>query len=622
MQILINGRNTVIKKGTDADLVFENPNFGDVETWSMSITFPLRGCPENLAIFGHINRKDVATGYVTLPAVISHLTFRMAGVLAITEVNEKEAKGQFLAGRTLQNVDESLTEVKINKLSLGYFPHGTITTHDSPAQYTKGHNTTDPFGGMFVAVPWHNASTGVTENGFVRRNSGPGGTYGIYYSEETLKNGGLSFQIYLYDLTKRILLEAGFSADLSAWKESHWYDLLCMNTAPAASGVKAIRFILPDWTLEKYLAQIGLLMNGYFDIDFGINKVTFRFNNDKADDDRIRVINDIDSFTKSSTQFDESDYIDSANLSYTGGSDDAVFAEDACDWFIEEQRAEGKLEEFDSFNYYLVKLRGIGHRWDYWKEGNYVESLADHVAYCKDIDQYFYCKLWAKKMEDDFKDYLPSICKLNTFGNRLGKKVDNQPVVDLDIVPVSLMSDADRFDVPILAPGEATDNMKFDTEKIWEEYEDFISYTAAESKFQEGETGEESFFYNKIYVGFWLGWSQHQELFKKTPEDQEMKPFLLPPITDYIQKTDYDKFKIWDKKYSLRLNTRDAATAPKYRIDANNKYEISFLSDSIPSVHEIFVIKGRKFICAKLTAKLRETGFSQLIKGEFYMIED
>ena len=44
------------------------------------------------------------------------------------------------------------------------------------------------------------------------------------------------------------------------------------------------------------------------------------------------------------------------------------------------------------------------------------------------------------------------------------------------------------------------------------------------------------------------------------------------------------------------------------------------LSDDIPNVRALFYIKGKQFICEKITATFNEHGMSQLLKGDFYEV--
>ena len=59
MEIYINNQLAAIEKGSSFDYVAENRYFSGADSYTLAITFPLKDCPQNIAIFGHINRKDV-----------------------------------------------------------------------------------------------------------------------------------------------------------------------------------------------------------------------------------------------------------------------------------------------------------------------------------------------------------------------------------------------------------------------------------------------------------------------------------------------------------------------------------------------------------------------------------
>jgi len=42
----------------------------------------------------------------------------------------------------------------------------------------------------------------------------------------------------------------------------------------------------------------------------------------------------------------------------------------------------------------------------------------------------------------------------------------------------------------------------------------------------------------------------------------------------------------------------------------------------MPDVKSIFIIKGKKFICEKLTANMTVKGMSSLVKGVFWALKD
>ena len=58
----------------------------------------------------------------------------------------------------------------------------------------------------------------------------------------------------------------------------------------------------------------------------------------------------------------------------------------------------------------------------------------------------------------------------------------------------------------------------------------------------------------------------------------------------------------------------------KYKINLKQKYQFSFIADTIPNVRSLFYINGKKYLCEKITATFTENGMSQLLKGSFYLI--
>jgi hypothetical protein len=77
----------------------------------------------------------------------------------------------------------------------------------------------------------------------------------------------------------------------------------------------------------------------------------------------------------------------------------------------------------------------------------------------------------------------------------------------------------------------------------------------------------------------------------------------------------------FSKPHSLSLQFayfKDSHYARK--IDPIHKYSFKFLSDDIPNVRALFYIKGKQFICEKITATFNEHGMSQLLKGDFYEV--
>ena len=61
ISLTIDGAQVALKKGSSIEYVSENRIFTDADDYSLEIELPLAECPQNIAVFGHLTRKDVDT---------------------------------------------------------------------------------------------------------------------------------------------------------------------------------------------------------------------------------------------------------------------------------------------------------------------------------------------------------------------------------------------------------------------------------------------------------------------------------------------------------------------------------------------------------------------------------
>ena len=113
-------------------------------------------------------------------------------------------------------------------------------------------------------------------------------------------------------------------------------------------------------------------------------------------------------------------------------------------------------------------------------------------------------------------------------------------------------------------------------------------------------------------MAFWDGFNRHTG---KLPR----------PIVDKIEV--FEDFTANYPPYSLRINVNDELDEQGYplkythEIDTKKKYSFSFFAEEIPDPHALFYIEGKKYIAEKITATFHEdTGKSQLLKGQFYLV--
>ena len=103
MKILINGKLAALKENTSFEYIADNRLFSGSDGYSLTITFPLRGCSQNLAIFGNINRADVAANKVIFDCQIIDRALVLRGSIVVTEISQAEVKTQFLEGRSWES---------------------------------------------------------------------------------------------------------------------------------------------------------------------------------------------------------------------------------------------------------------------------------------------------------------------------------------------------------------------------------------------------------------------------------------------------------------------------------------------------------------------------------------
>ncbi|MDE6553147.1 MAG: hypothetical protein K2K98_09365, partial [Muribaculaceae bacterium] len=98
MQIIIDGKEAVLKQGSSFDFIAENRLFSGSDSFTLTITFPLKDCLQNLDIFGHINRSELPIDDYVFDCEIRDRAFSRFGTLTITEISDIDLKAQFLEG--------------------------------------------------------------------------------------------------------------------------------------------------------------------------------------------------------------------------------------------------------------------------------------------------------------------------------------------------------------------------------------------------------------------------------------------------------------------------------------------------------------------------------------------
>ena len=598
MRIIVNGKDAVLKKGTSFELVSENRAFTDADSYSFSISFPLKGCQENIDIFGFLHRNDSQILNSLFDCEIIDSSFNKVGTLTVTEISEIELKAQFLEGRSSLNLKNPFEEIYINSLDL----RGPETTDKTVIPPLEAWKSIDE-GHDYVALPWVNNHTGNVQNDIIYSN-------GEYSWAEN--PSGLSWQPYLIFITKQIFNCIGYSFDLSKWEnhQSFKYLLIC-NSIPFAWKISNFSAILPKWTINEFLKELELFMGAEFDIDHKKRHIEFSFSTDVIKAlTPVKIDKLLDSF---STEIDDEsmvDYVATSTFKFKDGAHNMSKYYSA-DWFVEYYKNDivyyDTLDDLLSDSYFLkfhlADYEMVGNTWGPTKDEINKFHFFNSLFYVKNIDTYFVVSAY-KTGTADARPWVASyLLPINSF-NPIGSSIDeNTPEIELNLVPVCIdEADLDTFGFCMfLNPGSL--DTSYETSAYWQAN----SYPLQIIK--EGEKSKPESFYDLIFLAFWDG--------------TNIQPggYPIPFVDNIFVRSDWTYS--YNESFSLRLNRLGAAPLRDLaQINPKQKYQFSFFSDTIPNVRSVFFIDGKKYLCEKITATFSENGMSQLLKGSFYRIID
>ena len=439
MEIYVDHKLAVLKKGTAFDFVSENRYFSGADSYSMTITFPLAGCAQNIAIFGHINRKDVVAQQLLFDCEIRDRSFYKHGSITITEINDVEVKTQFLEGRSVQNYSDSFDVLYINELELGY-------PNTSPSSFPANSHIAHSFGNglNYLALPWVNNSTGNIQNRTNDANDWPSSWY--YDTRE------LSFQPYLIYLLQQICNAIGYTYDFSKLMNSQYKYLVVCNTLPAAWGCKNWATALPHWTLTELFEQLEYFLNGEFDIDHVSKHISFRFSTEAiASAGTVELTNIVDEFSSTVEDAGSCKYREYVNLKFAE-CDHRKWKYYSCKWFVDMMKNQDvilsySLGTYNQGRFYrevnntqrlYIEMRGAA---DYVQE-QYDGWSTCFLYYCRAEDTYFVLRNYGKYIVDSSQPenlegntrYLNTLEPVNMFGDSVVD--ENAETIEMKIVPV------------------------------------------------------------------------------------------------------------------------------------------------------------------------------------------
>ena len=344
-------------------------------------------------------------------------------------------------------------------------------------------------------------------------------------------------------------------------------------------------------------------------IDFTFTEATLKAT------EPVKLDNIVDEHTVEVTVEDERcEYQEAKNLIYKE-CDHEMWKFYSCDWFIKAWR--GGCVRYATMHELLTANKWLAT----WNGSTQRGSNRDKLLYAEDVDAYFIVRSLSKTLVEKRPGWMPNrysykmeLRPVNLFGGRIVNDDEDADEIEIEFVPAWVDETEDKYGRVLFLSFSGYDEND-STGTSWsrdpyqrkEEIDNTLYQPFAMQSLSAGERDKKAEYYNVIYVGWWDGAKSSDGLLPH------------PYVEDIEILPDWSNFR--NVHFSLRLNNRyENARRIVHTINPRQKSTFKFLADNIPNPRAVFFIRGKKYLCEKLTCTFTENGMSQLVKGVFYPI--
>lgn len=619
---IINGHRAYPISTSSIKVTYANQYVTDDGEYTYDITFPM-DILANREIFKNVSRFEVAKNIAKYDDCKLYVDSRiiMSGVGTILSVNQNEVKLQIVGGKSRIKFNEKLTKHYIDELDLGIADKPGYTVDKGWSQGFKNIQKIndiyrlDDDKSKFLGVEgkWCFVPVRDETNDMIANFVGVDKTKQfIGYNAPFIMN--LAVQPNLMHIFRKVVEYEGYTL------KRNDYDCKPWNLLYIASAYKTreLRKALPHWSSYTFIEEFRKLFNATIVFDDILKTCSVINASELTTADSIKI-EPLDEYT---TDYDEDGSISTsstANLEYNlGGSANRGSYEVI---------SKKVFENFESFHSEEISL---DHQFvtttllwsEKKKRQTIIENFGDYYIYVED--------------ESGKKKW-----KLAGIWSPLIRDKSSEDYVDLNISPAA----------------QVVENINFKTALIGEDkyYEKRCLLSMPNDKepdSKESDIDDDGFSYTSVQDAI-----DDESTLDKTEDDQEcMNIFFILPgrvqiggpnqtslswvgmksrwpqfLTDYRINEDYRYSGIADifhDTYSLSLRkTREVGSTCLgsfhnigLRIDNKNSMEVKFKSDEIPDPSQIYIIRNKRFVCAKIEMEVKDDAIEPIYTGYFYML--
>ena len=618
---IINGHRAYPISTSSIKVTYANQYVTDDGEYTYDITFPM-DILANREIFKNVSRFEVAKNIAKYDDCKLYVDSRiiMSGVGTILSVNQNEVKLQIVGGKSRIKFSEKMTKHYIDEMDLGIADKPGYTVDKGWSQGFKNLQKIndiyrlDDDKSKFLGVEgkWCFVPVRDETNDMIANFVGVDKTKQfIGYNAPFIMN--LAVQPNLMHIFRKVVEYEGYTLKRNDFDCKPW------NLLYIASAYKTreLRKALPHWSSYTFIEEFRKLFNATIVFDDILKTCSVINSSELTTTDSIKI-EPMDEYT---TDYDEDGSISTsstANLEYNlGGSANRGSYEVI---------SKKVFENFENFHSEEISL---DHQFvsttllwsEKKKRQTIIENFGDYYIYVED--------------ENGKKSW-----KLAGVWSPLIRDKSSEDYVDLNISPAAQVVEDINFKTGLLEDKYyekrcllSIPNDKEPDSKECDVDDDGFSYTSVQDAIDDESTLDKSeddqecmniFFIlpGRVQIG-----GPNQTSLSWVGNKSRWPQFL----TDYRINADYRYSGIADIFYdfyslSLRKKREIGTTClgslhdNGLRIDNKNCMEIKFKSDEIPDPSKIYIIRNKKFVCAKIEMEVKDDAIEPIYTGYFYML--